>query len=95
MQKYILFLLLGLAVVSAMIYSQRRKAHFREITTKIAVRIPVLGQIIQFVYLARFSQVMSLLIASKVPMLQAVDMVQKMIGFYRLKSRWSRPKRTL
>lgn len=95
MQNYILFIMLGLVVLGVAIYSQRKKTRFRDITSRLVVRVPVVGQIMRFVYLARFSQVMSLLIASKVPMLQAVDMVQKMIGFYPIEQSMEQAKKDI
>lgn len=95
MQHYILYLFLGVVAIAAAIYSQRKKDGFRDVVSRIVVRLPVIGQIIQSVYLARFSQVMSLLIASKVPMLQAVDMVQKMIGYYPIEQSMEQAKKDI
>ncbi|WP_036384485.1 type II secretion system F family protein [Muricauda sp. MAR_2010_75] len=48
------------------------------------LRIPYVGNFIRSVYLAQFTQAVALLTSSKVPMLNSVQMVKKMIGFYPL-----------
>lgn len=45
------------------------------------IKIPVFGPFINKVYLAQFTQAVALLTASKVPMLNSIQMVKKMIQF--------------
>jgi len=49
------------------------------------LRIPYLGNFIASVYLAQFTQAVALLTASKVPVLNSIGLVKKMIDFYPLK----------
>ncbi|MEM9896285.1 MAG: type II secretion system F family protein [Bacteroidota bacterium] len=72
------FLLAGLIVGFVVI---RRRARVRLFLEWIGLKIPLIGTIYKYVYLSRFCDAMSLLIQSNVPMLQAMDMVKKMIGF--------------
>lgn len=48
------------------------------------LRIPYVGNFIRSVYLAQFTQAVSLLTSSKVPMLNSIQMVRRMITFYPL-----------
>ena len=48
------------------------------------LRIPYLGNFISSVYLAQFTQAVALLTSSKVPMLNSIQLVEKMIDFYPL-----------
>ena len=48
------------------------------------MRLPFLGSFISSVYLAQFTQAVALLTTSKVPMLNSIQLVRKMIGFYPL-----------
>ena len=50
----------------------------------ILLKIPYVGQFIRAVYLAQFTQAVALLTFSKVPMLNSIQMVKKMIPFYPL-----------
>lgn len=63
-------------------YSQRKKIWFRNFSSKAILRIPLVGKIVQKVYLSRFSNTMALLVGSKVPILQSIDLVKEMINFY-------------
>ena len=56
-------------------YSYRKNLHAA------ILKIPVLGPFISKVYLAQFTQAVTLLTASKVPMLNSIQMVRKMIQF--------------
>ena len=60
----------------------RKKNWYRKITSAIALKTPVFGEIIKKVYLARFCQSMALLIGSKTPMLRSIQLVSSMLGFY-------------
>jgi len=64
------------------LYTQKKKAWFRKWSAAIMVRIPVFGALVKKIYLARFTQAMSFLLQSKVPMLSALDLVKKMVSFY-------------
>lgn len=61
-----------------------KKPWFKERKDKLLLKIPYLGNFISTVYLAQFTQAVALLTASKVPMLNSIQMVKKMIDFYPL-----------
>lgn len=68
------------------LYSIRKKEGFRRITSTVFLRIPVLGELIRKIYLARFCHTMQLLISSRIPLLRALGLVRKMIGYYPIES---------
>jgi type IV pilus assembly protein PilC len=82
--KYGTIILLLLTAVGVYLYSQRRKKWFRSFFSKILLKVPVLGTIIAKVYLTRFCQSMKLLLNAKTKLIDAIDLVEKMIDFYPL-----------
>ncbi|MEM1258494.1 MAG: type II secretion system F family protein [Bacteroidota bacterium] len=56
----------------------QRKKH------ELLLRLPFLGSFIKTVYLAQFTQAVALLTSSKVPLLNSIQMVKRMISFYPL-----------
>lgn len=68
--------------VGIFLYSRRNELWFRKNFSLFLLKIPVLGELIRKIYLARFCHTMHLLISSKIPLLRALGLVHKMIGFY-------------
>jgi type IV pilus assembly protein PilC len=66
----------------ALAISQRNKDYFRDWSARLILRIPVVGGIVRKLYLSRLAGTLSLLIASKIPIVQAIQLVTKMIRFY-------------
>lgn len=54
---------------------------FRKYTQGFLLKIPVLGSFIKKVYLAQFTQAISLLTSSKIPILNSIQLISKMIQF--------------
>ncbi len=80
--KYALYTVSFLLILFIFLYSQRNKNIFRKFFSAIVLKMPFFGKLIQDIYLARFCHIMGLLSSAKVPMLQSIVMVTKMIGFY-------------
>lgn len=80
--KYGPYVLLGLAGLILFIYTQRKQNWFRKFSAAFVLRIPYIGRIVQKVYLERFCHSMHLLLASRTPLVSALELVQKMAGFY-------------
>lgn len=74
------FLLLSGCIV--FLYINRRSVWYRRSSAEFLLRIPVLKDMISKIYLARFCQSMQLLISARTPLVNAIDLVKKMIGFY-------------
>jgi type IV pilus assembly protein PilC len=75
------FLLIVFALV-LLIYGQRKKEWFRSGSAWMLIRLPVFGKLVHKIYLSRFCQSMQLLVAAKVPLVEALALVRSMIDFY-------------
>ncbi len=76
-----LFCLLG-AGGFLLLRSQRKQIWFRRLATGLLLRLPLIGEMMRKIYLARFCHAMTLLIGSKIPILRATALIRQMIGFY-------------
>lgn len=78
------FVLITLIFVGSglFIYSQRNQLWFKKIWSFVLLRIPVVGEVVQKVYLTRFCHSMNLLISAKNPLLHSIQLVNRMIDFY-------------
>ena len=75
--------IIGLVFVGFIIHkTQQHKAWFRQYTAQFFLRIPIINELIRKIYLARFCQSMKLLLGSRVLLIDALDLVKNMIGYY-------------
>ena len=79
---YAYYIIVPVISLAFFFYTQKEKDWFRRGSAFIVMKIPVMGNIIQKIYLARFCHSMNLLISAKTPLLQAIQLVKKMVGFY-------------
>lgn len=89
---YFLIVAIGLSIY---FYSQRQQIWFRDYSSRFLLKIPLFGTLMRKIYIARFCQSMALLTESKTPLLQALDLVKNMIGFYPLEVLLTRSKEEL
>jgi type IV pilus assembly protein PilC len=82
MGNYALYFLLGFAAIGIFLYTQRKAIWFRDYGARLILRTPVMKDMIGKIYLARFCQSMNLLISARTPLITAIDLVKKMVGFY-------------
>lgn len=80
--RYGPLLLLVIAGVIFFCISQRQQTWFRKAGAAFVLRIPYIGKLVQKIYLERFCHSMQLLLASRTPLVSALELVQKMAGFY-------------
>lgn len=80
--EYLGMVTLIILSVIIVLYSVRNKNWYRNFSSKLLLRIPMIGVLVQKIYLARFCQSMALLIGSKTPMLRAIQLIKNMITFY-------------
>jgi type IV pilus assembly protein PilC len=80
--KYGAWILLAMISICVLVWSQRKQEWFRSISSRIVSRIPYVGKIAQKVYVERFAHAMHLLLASKTNLVDALELVQKMVGYY-------------
>ena len=81
-----LYVILAVVAITVGLFFQKEKLWFKKVSASFLLRIPLFGTIISKVYLARFCQSMYLLLSAKVPLLRAVELVEKMIDFYPISS---------
>ena len=76
-----IIILLGISM-----YSFRNTEAYRKVVTLGVLKIPLMGDIVQKVYLARFCNSMRLLINARLPLLKAIGLIRQMIRYYPLDS---------
>ncbi len=84
--RYFFAMLLFSLGIVYLLYKQRKKEWFRRIGTDILLRVPLFGEMIRKIYLARFCHSMTLLLGSKIPLLRSISLIKQMIGFYPIES---------
>ncbi|MCW8896588.1 MAG: type II secretion system F family protein [Flavobacteriales bacterium] len=80
------FLLIVLFILGAIVFVMlnKKKMWFRKITSTLIIKIPVVGEMAQKIYLTRFCHSMNLLISARNPLLNSIQLVKKMIAYYPL-----------
>ncbi len=63
-------------------YNQRKKSWFRKSVSAFILKLPVVGSIVQKIYLSQLSNTMALLVGSRIPIVQAIQLTRQMITFY-------------
>jgi len=76
------FLIICILLVIALFFYLKKRSWFKRGYSMITLKLPIAGEIIKKIYQARFCQSMALLAGSKIPLIQAIQLVKKMIGFY-------------
>jgi len=75
------FMLLGVCMFMIYLFV-RKKSWYRRIFSPILIKFPIVGNMVNKIYLVRFCHSMALLIGSKTPLIKAVQLVREMIGFF-------------
>ena len=83
---FLLYFVLAVIAIVVYAYTQRKDENYRKMSSSIAMRIPVFGPLIRKIYLARMCQSLSLLLASRTPLVSALELVEEMIDFYPIES---------
>ncbi len=80
-----LVMLLGSVVGILGMFFFSKKEGFRKRWDHVLLKLPILGEYVRKIYLAQFTQALSLLTASKVPIVDSMQLVSQMIDFYPLR----------
>lgn len=72
-------------IVGIGIYTLKENERYQQVMSAIVLRIPVAGQLVQKIYLARFCNAMRLLINARLPLLRAITLIRQMINYYPIK----------
>ncbi|HTK21475.1 MAG TPA: type II secretion system F family protein [Mucilaginibacter sp.] len=73
-------------LIVAFVYASRKTERFKQLSSKFILKIPVVGNLVQKIYLARFCNSMRLLINAKLPLLRAIALSRQMINYYPIES---------
>jgi len=82
LESSFVYVVLLLAAVMAFVFKSRKKEWFRMSASAAILKVPVVGSLVQKIYLARFANVMRLLINARLPLLRAIALVRQMISYY-------------
>jgi type IV pilus assembly protein PilC len=81
LQANIMYLIAGIVAVLAAFFQARSRSHaFRFKTDALALQLPIFGNIIRKVAVARFTRTLGTMISSGVPILDGLDIVAKTAG---------------
>ena len=75
-----------LLLIAGFILFTRKTEKFRQVFSQLVLRMPLVGNLVQKIYLARFCNSMRLLINAKLPLLRAIALIRQMISYYPIES---------
>lgn len=78
-----LFFIIGAFVLKSLLEKKRK---FKQYKDAFILKLPFIGNFAKVIYLSQFTQAVALLTASKVPMVNSIQLVTQMIGFYPLQN---------
>jgi len=81
--SWLLLFIIILLLVSRTAFSQ--KIWFKKNKDRLILKLPFIGDFVKTIYLSQFTQSVTLLTASKVPVVNSIQLVKQMINFYPLK----------
>jgi len=79
------FIILVALIVGFILFT-RKTQKFKQIFSQTLLRTPLIGNLVQKIYLARFCNSMRLLINAKLPLLRAIALIRQMINYYPIES---------
>ncbi|MCJ8212029.1 type II secretion system F family protein [Mucilaginibacter sp. RS28] len=68
------------------VYVFKKTPRYQQFTSQLVLRLPVVGGLVQKIYLARFCNSMRLLINARLPLLKAIALIRQMIAYYPIES---------
>lgn len=77
-------LILIIVLLIALNYAFKNAVRFKKVKDHIILKTPYLGNFVKTVYLSQFTQAVTLLTASKVPVVNSIQLVKQMINFHPL-----------
>ncbi|TDQ21835.1 type II secretion system F family protein [Tenacibaculum caenipelagi] len=79
---WVLFLTIIFVLVLKKLF--KKKLWYKQIKSEMVLRFPFVGEFVKKVKIAQFTQAITLLLGAKVPLLNGIQLTQKMIDFYPL-----------
>ncbi|HTF81922.1 MAG TPA: type II secretion system F family protein, partial [Cytophagales bacterium] len=84
------YFIVGMVSFIGACYWQRNEEWYRKLTSSLTMKLPFFGDMVRKIYLARFCYMMNLLIGAKVPILQSLELIKKMVKYYPIESTLSK-----
>ena len=82
-QYGVLVLVFALLIIVSLKILKKNKL-FQQWSDRLLLKLPFTGSFVKLLYLAQFTQAMTLLTTAKIPLVQAIQLVKKMHAFYPL-----------
>lgn len=80
--RYFIFLVLIIAVLGIIYAFKRKSDWFRGLSSRLLLRVPIVGDLLKKIYLARFANTMRLLVSTDTPLLRSIALVRQMINYH-------------
>jgi len=80
--SYFLYIVLFIAILIGIYFMYRKTLWFRQFSSGLILRMPVVGDLVKKIYLARFANTMRLLVSTDTPLLRSIGLVRQMIDYY-------------
>lgn len=80
--RYFMFLVLFVLLLVGVYLFKRKEDWFRNFSSGLLLKVPIVGDLVKKIYLARFANTMRLLISTDTPLLHSIALVRQMINYY-------------
>jgi type IV pilus assembly protein PilC len=80
--RYFVFVMLFFAALVVVYFLKRKSNWFRDLSSRMLLKVPVVGDLVKKIYLARFANTMRLLVSTDTPLLRSIALVRQMINYY-------------
>lgn len=81
-ERYFIYCFILVLAGFIFLFMNRRAEWFRRTSSGLILKLPLIGNLVRKVYLARFANTMRLLVSTDIPLLRAIHLVRQMISFY-------------
>lgn len=81
-KNYFAYFFLVFSLGCLFLFLNRKEPWYRRASSSLVLRLPIAGDIVRKIYLARLTNTMRLLVSSDIPLLRAILLVRQMINFY-------------
>jgi type IV pilus assembly protein PilC len=80
--SYFIYFILAICIAVGMYFVYRKTLWFRKFSSGLILKVPVVGDLVKKIYLARFANTMRLLVSTDTPLLRSIALVRQMIDYY-------------
>lgn len=80
--RYFIFIILFIVAMVVLYFFNRKTEWFRDLSSRMLLKVPIVGDLVKKIYLARFANTMRLLVSTDTPLLRSIALVRQMIDYY-------------